>query len=450
MPQVPVAARFALSLFLVALAACAPRVSAPAAPLSQSPIPPMIYEVFVRSFTPEGTLRAATARLDSVRALGVDVVWLMPIYPVGELNRKGRLGSPYAVRDYTAVDPRLGTLADARALVARAHALGMRVVLDWVANHTAPDHAWVSAHPEWYTAGADGARPVPPAGTDWFDTADLDYAAPGLAEAMTAEMAFWVRDVGVDGFRCDVAGMVPEAFWTPAIAQLRGLKPDLFLLAEASDAWLGRAGFDASYAWEPYNGLKTAWETGDAGPFLAAALAEQAAPPTAAPMHFITNHDETSWDTAAVDLWGGPDGMRAAMAAAYGLGGSLLVYNGQEAAAPQRMNLFEDETIDWTGPNLRPDVTRWAVLRAANRALVSGRTEALGIDGAIAYSRTLGPSRAVVVVNPSREARTVTLPAIADGLVDGFGHGPATRSVALGPYGFRVFVPAGASAPGAR
>ncbi len=443
MPRFPVVVRLALPLLLVA--ACTPGVSAPAEALARStppnPVPPVIYEVFVRSFTPEGTLRAATARLDSVRALGVDVVWLMPIYPVGELNRKGRLGSPYAVRDYTGVDPRLGTLADARALVDRAHALGMRVVLDWVANHTAPDHAWVSAHPDWYTTGADGTRPVPPAGTDWFDTADLDYAAPGLAEAMTAEMAFWVREVDVDGFRCDVAGMVPETFWTPAIAHLRALKPGLFLLAEASDAWLGRAGFDASYAWEPYNGLKTAWETGDAAPFLAAALAEQAAPPTAAPMHFITNHDETSWDTAAVDLWGGPDGMRAAMAAAYGLGGSLLIYNGQEAAAPQRMNLFEDETIDWTGPDLRPDIARWAALRAAHPALVAGRTEALGVDGAIAYSRTLGDSRVVVVVNPSREAHTVMLPAAADGLVDGFGHGPATRTVALGSYGFRVFVP---------
>ena len=434
-------------LAALALAACS---SAPAATDRSTPsdppdrtaaaTPPVIYEVFVRSFTPEGTLRAATARLDEVRALGVDVVWLMPIYPVGELNRKGRLGSPYAVRDYTAVDPRLGTLADARAFVDAAHARGMRVVLDWVANHTAPDHAWVTEHPTWYTAGENGSRPVPPAGTDWFDTADLDFSAPGLAEAMAAEMAFWVRDVGVDGFRCDVAGMVPEAFWTPTLAGLRALNPDLFVLAEAEDAWLGRAGFDASYSWATYNGLKTVWESGDAGPFFAAALSEQAAPPTAAPMHFITNHDETSWDTAAVDRWGGADGMRAAMAAMYGLGGSTLIYNGQEAAAPQRMNLFEDETIDWTGPDLRPDIARWAALRAAHPVLVSGRTDPLGVEGAIAYTRTLGDARAVVVVNPSGETRRVALPAAVDGLADAFGSGPAAREVALPPYGFRVFV----------
>ncbi|HEX8385358.1 MAG TPA: alpha-amylase family glycosyl hydrolase, partial [Rubricoccaceae bacterium] len=285
---------FALLSALAVLAACsAPStgVSGDPAPLPASATaPPVIYEVFVRSFTPEGTLRAATARLDSVRALGVDVVWLMPVYPVGELNRKGRLGSPYAVRDTRGVDPRLGTLDDLRAFVDAAHGRGMRVVLDWVANHTAPDHRWVSEHPEWYTAGPAGERPVPPVGTDWFDVADLDYAAPGLAEAMAAELAFWVREVGVDGFRCDVAGMVPETFWTPTLAGLRTLKPGLFVLAEGDDAWLGRAGFDASYSWATYHGLKTAWETGDAGPFLAAALAEQSAPPTAAPMHFITNH----------------------------------------------------------------------------------------------------------------------------------------------------------------
>ncbi|HEX8298758.1 MAG TPA: alpha-amylase family glycosyl hydrolase, partial [Rubricoccaceae bacterium] len=422
----PRLAFFALAAVLgsSALAGCSVRPPADGTPAATAG-PPVVYEVFVRSFTPAGTLRAATARLDSVAALGVDVVWLMPIQPNGELNRKGRLGSPYAVRDYTAVDPRLGTMDDFRAFVDAAHARGLRVILDWVANHTAPDHAWVTEHPEWYTAGADGTRPVPPSGTDWIDTADLDYGASGLAEAMTAEMAFWLREADVDGFRCDVAGMVPEAFWATTLPALRTLKPGIFLLAEGEDAWLGRTGFDASYSWPTYNALKAAWTSGDGAGFVAAALAEQDAPPTAAPMHFITNHDETSWDRAAVDLWRGPDGMRAAMAAAYGLGGTLLIYNGQEAAAPQRMNLFEDETVDFGGPNLRPDIARWAALRAAHPVLVSGRTEPLGVDGAIAYTRTLGDARAVVVVNPSAETRRVVLPAAVDGLTDAFGSGPA-------------------------
>ena len=434
--------RVFLALCLAA-SACTSAVPAPPAaapPSTRLAAAPVIYEVFVRSFTREGTLRAATARLDSVAALGVDVVWLMPVQPNGELNRKGRLGSPYAVRDYTAVDPRLGTMDDFRGFVDAAHARGLRVILDWVANHTAPDHPWVAAHPEWYTAGPDGARPVPPAGTDWTDTGDLDYAAPGLAAAMTAEMAFWLRETGLDGFRCDVAGMVPETFWTPALAALRAVHPPLFVLAEGNDPWLGRAGFDASYSWDTYNALKAAWTSGDGAGFVAAALAEQAAPPTAAPMHFVTNHDETSWDRAAVELWRGPDGMRAAMAAVYGLGGAMLIYNGQEAAAPQRMNLFESETVDYSGPDLRPDIARWAALRRAHPALARGRTAALDVPGAVAYSRTLGDDRAAVVVNPSADARTVALPASLLGLTDALGHGPATRSVALAPYGVRVFV----------
>ena len=443
--------RFVLLALCLAASACATAPpapssspSSPAAPLvtASRTTTPVIYEVFVRSFTPGGTLRAATARLDSVAALGVDVVWLMPVQPNGELNRKGRLGSPYAIRDYTAVDPRLGTVDDFRAFVDAAHARGLRVILDWVGNHTAPDHPWVSEHPEWYTAGPDGTRPVPPAGTDWVDTADLDFAAPGLARAMTDAMAFWVRETGLDGFRCDVAGQVPEGFWTPALAELRRIRPGLFVLAEGNDAWLGRTGFDASYSWDTYNALKAAWTSGDGAAFVASAIAEQDAPPTAAPMHFITNHDETSWDRAAVELWRGPDGMRAAMAAAYGLGGTALIYNGQEAAAPQRMNLFEDETADYSGPDLRPNIARWAALRAAHPALVRGRTAALAVPGVIAYSRTLGDSRAVVVVNPSAEARSVAMPATALGLTDAFGGGPATTRLALAPYGFRVFVDA--------
>ncbi len=431
------------ALALLILAGCAAPVvrdAPPPAPAVSAEAPPVVYEVFVRSLTPEGTLAAATARLDSIAALGTTVVWLMPIQPNGEVERKGRLGSPYAIRDYTAVDPRLGTLGDLRAFVLAAHARGMRVILDWVANHTAPDHPWVTQHPEWYTAGADGARPVPPAGTDWTDTADLDYAAPGLADAMTDAMAFWLREADVDGFRCDVAGMVPEAFWAEAIPRLRAVKPGLFLLAEGDDAWLGRVGFDASYAWKTYTALKTAWQTGDGSAFLAAALAEQDDPPTAAPMHFITNHDETSWDAAAVDLWRGPDGMRAAMAAAYGLGGTLLIYNGQEAAAPQRLNLFEDEAVSFAGPSLRGDLARWGALRLLHPELVSGRTEAFAVPGAIAYARTLGDARAVVVVNPSAEARTLALPPEALGLTDGFGQGPATARLVLPPYGYRVFV----------
>ncbi len=430
---------------LVAVAGCAPRVPVPAAhaPLA-TPLPasPVLYEAFVRSLTPEGTLAAATARLDSIRALGTDVVWLMPVHPVGERDRKGRLGSPYAVRDYRGVDPALGTVADVRALTARAHALGMRVILDWVANHTAADHPWVDAHPDWYTAAADGSRPTPPAGTDWTDVADLDYAAPALHDAMLGEMRFWVREAGVDGFRCDVAEMVPDAFWARAIPALRA-DGATFFLAEGNTPALHAAGFDATYAWPVYTALKAVWAGADPSVLADAIAAEERDfPPGALRMHFATNHDETSWDAAAVDLWGGAAGLRAATVVAFTLPGAPLVYNGQEASAPQRLNLFEDETVDFSGPSLRGLIARLAALRRDVPALAHGRTRAVDVPGVIAYARESGGTRLLVLVNPSPEPRAAALPPgeALDGLADALGAGAATRTVGLDGHGVRVFV----------
>ena len=427
-------------LVSVALSACAsPSPSAPAAPDRDAD--PAIYEMFVRSATPEGTLRAAQARLSELDALGIDVVWLMPIHPIGEVDRKGRLGSPYAVRDYRGVDPAIGTVDDVRAFVDAAHGLGMMVILDWVANHTAPDHAWVAEHPGWYTE-RDGARPVPPADTDWWDVADLDYSADGLADAMIADMAFWV-DLGVDGFRCDVAGLVPRAFWERAIGELRdrAAPRELFWLAEWGEDWTLDAGFDARYGWDSYGALKTVWQTGDAAPFLDAVGDER----PGGSMHFITNHDETSWDAAAVDLWRGPDGMRAAMAAMYALPGPTLVYNGQEAAAPERLNLFEDETVSYDGPDLRPAIERWLALRDAHAVLRDGAVRSAVRDGSpvIAYTRAGDAERALVLANPTAEPQTWTLPpelAAFVGAPDRLGGEAAAQTITLGAYGSRLFI----------
>ena len=441
--------RLALVLSALALAACAgPEPRRDAAVPPRAPAQTSIYEVFVRSATPEGTLPAAQGRLDSLQALGVEVVWLMPIHPVGEARRKGRLGSPYAVRDYRAVDPALGSLGDLRAFVDAAHARGMRVILDWVANHTAWDHAWVAEHPAWYTAGPGGARPVAPEGTDWTDVADLDYAAPGLAGAMTAEMLFWVREAGVDGFRFDVAGMVPSAFWAEALPALEAAGATLFLAEWGAPAELD-APFDLFYGWGTYGALKEVWQSGEAQPFVDAVLAEEAAGGAARFMHFVTNHDETSWDAAAVELWGGAGGMRAAMSAMYGLPGATLVYNGQEAAAPQRLNLFEDETVRYDGPNLRPWIRRWAELREAHPALARGRVASAmqpASPAVIAYVASDAAERALVLVNPTGIEQLWTLPpGLASFLdqADRLGGPAAAGTVLLEPYGSRLFVVAG-------
>jgi 1,4-alpha-glucan branching enzyme len=170
-----------------------------------------IYQINQRQFTPEGTFRAAEAHLPRLRDFGVDIVWLMPVNPIGERNRKGDLGSPYAVKDYYAVNPEFGTVDDLRHFVDTAHDLGLHVILDWVANHTAWDNVLVTEHPEWYARDWKGDfRPTP--WWDWHDIIDLDYSHEGLREWMTAAMVHWVKEVGVDGFRCDVAGFVPLDF----------------------------------------------------------------------------------------------------------------------------------------------------------------------------------------------------------------------------------------------
>ncbi|MGH6611884.1 MAG: alpha-amylase family glycosyl hydrolase, partial [Burkholderiaceae bacterium] len=209
----------------------------------------VIYQLNTRQFTREGTLRAAQAELPRLAKLGVGIVWLMPIHPIGEKNRKGTLGSPYTVREYRAVNPELGTLDDLKAFVAEAHRLEMRVILDWVANHTAWDNPLVAQHPDWYVSDWKGDfQPTP--WWDWSDIIDLDYAQPGLRKYMTEAMAYWVREADIDGYRCDVAGFVPLDFWNNVRRELEAVKPgNVFLLAEWEERDLHAHAFDMSYAW---------------------------------------------------------------------------------------------------------------------------------------------------------------------------------------------------------
>ena len=202
-----------------------------------------LYEVFVRDFSPAGNFRGLIDGLDRIQSSGADVLWLMPIYPIGALNRKGTLGSPYAVRDYRATNPAYGNAADFRALVEAVHERGMKLILDWVPNHTAPDHAWVKEHPDYYIRDKHGKPSVPRDEkgklTDWTDVAQLDYKNPQLRRAMIDNMQYWLTEYGIDGFRVDVAGFIPYDFWRDAVPALRGAVPRrILLLAE----WeIGRA-----------------------------------------------------------------------------------------------------------------------------------------------------------------------------------------------------------------
>ena len=275
--------------------------------------PAVIYELNVRQLTPEGTFAAAEKHLPRLRELGIDAVWLMPIHPIGETNRKGTLGSYYAVRDYCGVNPEFGTMADFDRFVSTAHGLGLKVLLDWVANHTARDARWVTERPaDWYERDAAG-EPVVPNG--WDDTAKLNYANRAVWQGQIDAMRFWLAEHGVDGFRCDMAMLVPTAFWQEAAAQLREVKHNLFMLAEAEQADLFDRAFDACYAWEFHHivndiaqGRRRVWDLRN---YLYADRDRY--PRSAMRLMFTSNHDENSWNGSEFRRLGDAAGIMAAL-----------------------------------------------------------------------------------------------------------------------------------------
>ena len=238
----------------------------------------VIYEVNVRQYTAEGTLRALLPHLPRLKSLGVDVIWLMPVQPIGRKNRKGTMGSSYSISDYTAINPAFGTRADFDTLVAAAHREGLKVLLDWVPNHTAFDHPWITQHKDWYVTRADGtivnARDNEGHDTDWTDVAELNYDNPQLRRAMIDAMRWWLDRGHVDGFRCDVAGGVPLDFWLQARTALRAVRPDLFMLAESEDPRL-HAAFDMTYGWELHHLLNQIAQGKRPAPAVDAYLARQ-------------------------------------------------------------------------------------------------------------------------------------------------------------------------------
>jgi glycosidase len=349
-------------LLLAAGSVAAPRpapaqAAAPAlAPDTSWVVRSALYEVFVRDFSPAGTFRGVIEGLDRIQSSGADVLWLMPIHPIGERNRKGTLGSPYAVRDYRATNPAYGTAADFRALVEAVHARGMKLILDWVPNHTAPDHPWVRHHPDWYFRNERGEPSVPRDEkgklTDWTDVVQLDYGNPAVRREMIATMRYWLEEFGIDGFRVDVAGFIPAEFWREAAPALRSaVHRPILLLAEWGDLEMHRVGFDLTYGWDGYKRLKAVWTGEPAASFIEAEIADMRAMPAGGMrMRFTTNHDETAWDAPPLTLFGGSPGARAAFVAIALLPGRPLLYNGQEVENPHKVALFEREPIDWNQP----------------------------------------------------------------------------------------------------
>lgn len=347
---------FAASLLSLALPALA-GAQAPAAADSNWVARSGIYEVFVQDFSPAGNLRGVMDGLGRIDSAGANVVWLMPVHPYGVLRRKEPLGSPYAVRDYRGINPAFGTADDFRALVRAVHARGMKIILDWVPDHTSWDHDWITRHPEYYVKDERGEISVPRDAdgrlTDWTDVAQLDYRNAELRRAMIGEMRYWLEEFGIDGYRMDVAGFVPSDFWREALPQLRAAagRP-IMLLAEWGTLEMHRAGFELSYGWDGYSRLKNVW-TGTLGAdsMIRAEIADlHAMPAGGMRLRFSTNHDETAWDNPPVIRFGGSAGARAAFTAMALLPGRPMLYNGQEVESPQKLPLFDRMPVRWDQP----------------------------------------------------------------------------------------------------
>ena len=379
----------------------------------------VIYEINVRQYTAEGTFSALQSHLPRLRDMGIDILWLMPIQPIGKENRKGGLGSPYSIADYRAVNPEYGTAADVKAFVDAAHGLGMRVLLDWVANHTAFDHPWVRAHKNWYTLRPDGSISFPRDNegkeTDWTDVADLNFDNADMRRAMIADMKWWLDEMDIDGFRADVAWGIPYDFWAQARSELLQSKPDLFMLAEAEDPRL-HEWFDMTYAWELHHLLNEIAKGNKPATALDAYFAKQDSlyPIDAYRMTFTSNHDENSWQGTEFERMGA-NHIPAFIIAATSERSFPLLYSGQEAALNKRLRFFEKDTIPWNQLPFAQFYERMFELKATQPALrngaLGGKQIALAHDGGervYAYTRTAGANTVVVFVNFGKAAREVT------------------------------------------
>lgn len=367
----------------------------------------VIYEMNVRQLTPEGTLQAAARRLPFLREMGVDAVWLMPVYPIGRVGRKGTLGSYYSIRDYCAVNPEMGTLADFDAFVSEAHRLGLKVLLDWVANHTSRDARWIDERPaSWYERDASGEPVVP---WDWTDTAKLNYGEHDVWKGQAEAMEFWVREHGVDGFRCDMAMLVPVEFWNETSRRLRALKPDLFLLAEAEEQNLfEQEAFDACYAWEMHHLMNdVAAQRVRVTSLRDYLYADQDRyPEWAMRLTFTSNHDENSWNGTEFARMGAAREIMTLFTFVVPRG-LPLIYTGQEIGYDHSFAFFDRDPIPSELYHVNGHTQfyrRLAALRHANPALAGG-----GRGGALVEIRNNAEDCLMILVREVSGNRVVAV-----------------------------------------
>lgn len=373
-----------------------------------------IYEVNLRQYTKEGTIMAFEKALPGLKDMGVEILWFMPITPIGLEGRKMTekdMGSYYAVKDYKAFNPDYGTMADWKSFVKHAHEMGFKVITDWVANHSSPDNAWIKTHPQFYAKDSVGNLIAP---FDWTDVRKLNYANRELRDSMMAAMKFWITETGIDGFRCDVAEEVPVDFWKTCIAELKKLK-HVFMLAEGEKPALHEAGFDATYAWqnmhqmkELYKGEKTLKQFDS---FLNAGISKF--PANAMRVFFTSNHDENSWNGTEFEKYG--DAYKAFAVFSQTMYQSIpLIYNGQEDMNKKRLKFFVKDTIPWEGAmDLAPFYKTLLTLRKTNTALAADASYKKLLSTAdssvFAYQREKDGQKVVVILNLSKQPQQFSI-----------------------------------------
>lgn len=368
----------------------------------------VLYEMNIRQFTPQGTFQAAEERLESLHEIGIDAIWLMPIYPIGIEGRKGSLGSYYSIRDYKGINPEFGTMEDFDSFVTKAHSLGMKVLLDWVANHTARDAKWLQTKPaDWYEREDDGTAKVP---WDWTDTAKLNYNNHDVWRGQIEAMRFWVEKHNIDGFRCDMAMLVPTEFWQEVSSVLHAIKPEIFMLAEAEELNLFNRAFDMGYAWEIHHmmcdiaqGLRRVWDLRNV-----MYTDRERYPASAMRMMFTSNHDENSWSGSEFIRFGASLEVMTALTFLWEAS-MPLIYTGQEIGYDHSFAFFDRDPIPSYQHNSFTELYRRLIsLKHNQRALQAGERGGRTIeiennakDCMMTFVRECDDSRVVAILNLS-------------------------------------------------
>lgn len=403
----------------------------------------VMYEVNLWAFSQQANFAGVRERLDELEALGVNVIWLMPIYEIGQ--EKG-IGSPYAIKNYKKINSSFGTLEDLRALVKDAHARNMAVILDWVANHTSWDNPWIENR-SWYTRDASG-NIISPEGMGWNDVADLNFSSSAMRKEMINAMKYWVLEANVDGFRCDYADGVPVDFWKQAIDSLSDIPGrDLVMFAEGAKKELLGAGFDLIFGWNFYGKLKDVY-TSDAS--VSTVVSANAADYTNVPsgkhiLRWISNHDQNAWEDTPVNIFEGQQGALAAFVVTAYMGGVPLIYNGQEVGFNTKLPFFQNSgtKIDWSGnPDVLDQYKKLIAFRKRSPAVKEGSIETFATADVMAFKRVSDGDEVLVLVNLRDTAKEFALPAslVNTEWTDALSGDNVTLSdkVALPPFAYRI------------